>query len=322
MLDFAKRRLQLAPDKLSFENVDAPFITAFLNDLEKCRGVSARTRNLRLTAIRSFFRFCAYELPSRSAQIQRVLAIPRKRFVRRLISFLTRPEVDALLLAPNRSAWTGRRDYALILLTIQTGLRLSEVTSLTHSQIVLGKASYLHVIGKGRKERAVPICKSVAKVLEAWLCEPRARRSDLVFPTMRGCRMSADAVEDLLHKHLWTASRKCPSLHRKRITFHCLRHTTAMNLLQAGVEQVAIALWLGHESIETTQIYLDADLALREKILAKTAPIGSKPGRYHPKGKLLEFLNQLCVPVMPNSSPGNADWLDRNLRNLGGVTSA
>lgn len=293
LLRFAMKKLHATPEQLTVEQIDAPFVTTFLNDLENSRGVSPRTRNLRLTAIRSFFRFASYELPSRSAQIQRVLATPRKKYTRRLIGFLTRPEVEALLSAPDKTTWTGRRDHALILLAVQTGLRLSEVTSLTRQSLTIGRAAYLQVIGKGRKERAVPLCRPVAAVLKSWLHEPRTDGTELVFPSTRGSRLSADAVQHLLNKHLAIATRVCSSIGKKRITFHCLRHTMAMDLLQAGVEQTAIALWLGHESIETTQMYLDADLALREKILAKTTPIDSKPGKYRPTGQLLSFLNQL-----------------------------
>ncbi|MBW8078931.1 MAG: tyrosine-type recombinase/integrase [Gallionella sp.] len=293
LLRFAEKWQHVRPEELSIEQIDAPFVTAFLNDLERSRGVSARTRNLRLTAIRSFFRFASYELPSRNAQIQRVLATPRKKYTRRLIGFLTRPEVKALLDAPDKQTWTGRRDHALLLLTIQTGLRLSEVTGLTRQNLTLGKTAYLQVIGKGRKERAVPLCKSVATVLKSWLREPRMEGTEVIFPSIRGGRLSADAVQHLLNKHLVSATKVCSSIGRKKITFHCLRHTMAMDLLHAGIEQTAIALWLGHESIETTQMYLDADLVLREKILAKTTPIDSRSGKYRPTGQLLSFLNQL-----------------------------
>lgn len=293
LLRFCNARLHQPPDHLTFDQLDANLITDFLNDLEDRRGASARTRNLRLTAIRSFFRFAAYELPSRSAQIQQVLVMPRKRFPRRLISFLTRPEVLALLRTPDRHKWVGRRDHALLLLTIQTGLRLAEATGLVRSNVVLGKVAYLQVVGKGRRERTVPIAKSVATVFKEWLDEPRRFHTDLIFPSTRGGVLSADAVQDLMHKYLLIAAKTCPSIGKKRITFHCLRHTTAMDLLHAGVEQTAIALWLGHESVETTQVYLDADLELREKILAKTTPLDSKPGRYHPPGRLMTFLNQL-----------------------------
>ena len=293
LLRFAQKQLRTSPDCLTFEMIDAPFISAFLNELEKTRGVTARTRNLRLTAIRSFFRFAAYEMPTHSAQIQRVLAMPAKRFDRKLIDFMTRPEVDALLNAPDKGTWSGRRDHALLLTTLQTGLRLSEVTGLRRQDIRFGTGAHVEVLGKGRKQRAIPLCKPVVKVLEAWLDETNAAHDGIVFPSMRGGQLSADAVERLLEKHLATASEVCVSLRKKHITFHCLRHTTAMDLLHARVEQSVIALWLGHESIETTQIYLDADLALKEKILARTIPFDSKPGKFRPDGKLLTFLNQL-----------------------------
>lgn len=293
LLRFAQKRLRTSPDRLALEMIDAPFVSAFLNELEKTRSVTARTRNLRLTAIRSFFRFAAYEMPSHSAQIQRVLAMPAKRFDRKLIDFMTRSEVDALLNAPDRSTWNGRRDHALLLTTLQTGLRLSEVTGLKRQDVTFGTGAHVEVLGKGRKQRAIPLCKPVAKVLEAWFDEKSAAHDSVVFPAIRGGRLSADAVERLLKKHLAAASEVCAALRKKHITFHCLRHTTAMDLLHAGVEQSVIALWLGHESIETTQIYLDADLALKEKILARTIPFDSKPGKFRPDDRLLTFLNQL-----------------------------
>lgn len=293
LLRFAHKRLRIPPDRLAFEKIDAPFISAFLIEIEKTRGVGTRTRNLRLTAIRSFFRFAAYEMPTHSAQIQRILAMPAKRYDRKLIDFLTRSEVDALLNAPDKDTWGGRRDHALLLTTLQTGLRLSEVTGLKRHDITFAAGAHVEVIGKGRKQRAIPLCKPVASILAAWLEEANIARDDIVFPSMRGGRLSADAVERLLKKYLATASEVCTSLKKKHITFHCLRHTTAMDLLHAGVEQSVIALWLGHESVETTQIYLDADLALKEKILAKTIPFDSKPGKYRPDDRLLTFLNQL-----------------------------
>jgi site-specific recombinase XerD len=293
LLHFARKRLHTSPDRLAFEKIDAPFISAFLTEIEKTRGVGARTRNLRLTAIRSFFRFAAYEMPTHSAQIQRILAMPTKRFDRKLIDFLTRPEVNALLKAPDKYTRNDRRDHTLLLTTLQTGLRLSEVTGLTRREVTLDTGAHVDVLGKGRKQRAIPLSKPVAAVLKAWLDETRAAEDGIVFPSMRGGQLSADAVERLLKKHLATASEGCASLKKKHITFHCLRHTTAMDLLHAGVEQSVIALWLGHESIETTQVYLDADLALKEKILARTIPFDSKPGKFRPDDRLLTFLNQL-----------------------------
>ncbi len=293
LLRFARKRLRTPPDRLAFEKLDAPLVAGFLNELEKTRGATVRTRNLRLTAIRSFFRFAAYEMPTHSAQIQRILAMPAKRFERKLVDFLTRPEVDALLGAPDKSTWGGRRDHALLLTTLQTGLRLSEATGLQRQHVVFGSGAHVGVLGKGRKQRAVPLCKPVADVLEAWIDELNTAEDGVVFPSVRGGRLSPDAVARLLKKHIAVAKDACPSLRQKRVTFHCLRHTTAMDLLHAGVEQTVIALWLGHESIETTQIYLDADLALKEKILARTIPFDSKPGKFRPDDKLLAFLNRL-----------------------------
>ncbi len=293
LLMFAQKRLRTPPDKLPFEKLDAPFVAAFLNELEKTRGVTVRTRNLRLTAIRSFFRFAAYEMPTHSAQIQRLLAMPAKRFDRKLIDFLTRPEADALLAAPDKASWIGRRDHALLLTTLQTGMRLSEATGLRRGDITFDTGAHIEILGKGRKHRVVPLCKPVADVLSAWLDEAAPAAADIAFPSVRGGRLSADAVARLLEKHLGIAADACPSLRQKHITFHCLRHTTAMDLLHAGVEQTVIALWLGHESIETTQIYLDADLELKEKILARTIPFDTKPGKFRPDDQLMAFLNQL-----------------------------
>lgn len=293
LLQFAQQRLGKAPSHLALEDVDAPLVLAFLDEIEQRRGVTARTRNLRLTAIHSFFRYAAFESPEHSALIQRVLAIPSKRFTARLVQFLTRAEVDALLAAPDQRTWAGRRDHALVLLAVQTGLRLSELTGLQRDDLSLGVGAHVRVIGKGRKERCTPLSKSTRSVLTAWLHEPPIVPGQPLFPNARGGRLSSHGVHYLLAKHVATAAEGCPSLKRKRVTPHVLRHTTAMDLLQAGVEQAVIALWLGHESIETTQIYFDANLALKEQVLAKAAPPGGTPGRYRPGDKLLAFLNSL-----------------------------
>jgi site-specific recombinase XerD len=292
-LKFIELRLHQTPSRLSFEQIDAPLIVAFLDDLEKHRGLSVRSRNLRLTAIHSFFRYAAFEAPAHSAQIQRVLAIPSKRFTRRLVPFLSRPEVDALLVAPDRRTWSGRRDYAFILLAVQTGLRLSEMTGLKRENIVLGAGAHVRVIGKGRKERCTPIAKSTRAVLKAWLREEQRGNDDVLFPNTRGRNLSVHGVQYLLNKHRRTASQTCPSLKEKRVTVHRLRHTAAMDLLQAGVDRAVIALWLGHESVETTQVYLEATLAMKEQALAKMKPLKTKPGRFSPGDRLLAFLNRL-----------------------------
>jgi len=293
LLQFAGLRLRRAPSALKLEEIDAPLVAAFLDDLESVRKISARTRNLRLTAIHSFFHYVAFEAPSCAAQVQRVLAIPAKRYTRTLVPFLTRDEVDALLAAPDRRDWSGRRDHALMLLAVQTGLRLSELTSLNPADVRLGAGAHVRVIGKGRKERCTPLSKATRDVLAAWLREPPHAASQPVFPNARGGRLSAHGVHYLLAKHVRTAAIACPSIGIKRVSPHVLRHTTAMDLLQEGVEQRVLALWLGHESVETTQIYLDADLELKQKLLDKTTPPNGKPGRYRPDDKLLAFLKGL-----------------------------
>lgn len=291
-LKFIQKRLHKQPASLQFEQIDAPLVVAFLDDLEH-NGVSIRSRNLRLTAIHSFFRYTALEAPSHAAQIQRVLAIPCKRFTRTLVPFLTRPEADALLAAPDQDTWSGRRDHAFILLALQTGLRLSEMTSLKRENLILGVGAHVRVIGKGRKERCTPIAKSTLAVLKAWLREPQRGNDQVLFPSAIGQRLSVHGVQYLLNKHRLTASNACPSLKQKRVTVHRLRHTMAMDLLQSGVDRSVIALWLGHESVETTQIYLEATLAIKEQALAKTTPRQGKQGRFQPGDRLLTFLNGL-----------------------------
>ncbi|MFQ5757781.1 MAG: site-specific integrase [Acidiferrobacterales bacterium] len=293
LLIFAQQRLHQSPARLAIEQIDAPLIVAFLDDLEYQRGVSVRSRNLRLTAIHAFFRYAAFELPTHAAQIQRVLAIPSKRFTRTLVCFLSRSEVDALLDAPDRSTWSGRRDYAFILTAVQTGLRLSEMTGLKREDLFLGTGAHVRVIGKGRKERCIPLAKPTRAVLQTWLQEPPRGNGEVVFPSARGQRLSVHGVQYLLNKHRLGAGKVCHSLLEKRVTVHCLRHTMAMELLQNGVDRSVIALWLGHESVETTQMYLEATLAMKEQALAKTTPPEGKLGRYQPGDELLNFLNSL-----------------------------
>jgi site-specific recombinase XerD len=202
-------------------------------------------------------------------------------------------EVDALLVAPDQRTWAGRRDHALILLAVQTGLRLSELTSLRPDDVHLGAGSHVRVVGKGRKERCTPLSKNTRAVMTAWMREPPRAEKQPLFPNASGGQLSAHGMHYLLSKHAETAGEICPSLKQKRVSPHVLRHTTAMDLLQAGVEQALIALWLGHESIETTQIYLEANLAMKDQILDKTTPPTGKPGRYRPDDKLLAFLKGL-----------------------------
>jgi site-specific recombinase XerD len=252
-----------------------------------------RSRNLRLTALHSFFRYAAFEVPTHSAQIQRVLAIPSKRFTRSLVQFLTRAEVEALLGAPDQRTWSGRRDHAFLLVAVQTGLRVSEMTGLTRDDVILSAGAHVRVIGKGRKERCTPLARSTGRVVKAWLREPQRGTGNVLFPSAKGTRLTIHGVQYLLNKHRMAASKVCPSLQHKRVTVHRLRHTAAMDLLQAGVDRSVIALWLGHESVETTQIYLEATLAMKEHALAKTRPPYGRAARYHPSDQLLGFLNSL-----------------------------
>ena len=293
LLRFASERTRTPPSDLDITDLDAPLIGAFLDHLEHERGNSARTRNARLAAIRSLFRYAALNHPEHAATIQRVLSIPPKRFKRALVSFLTEPELDALLNAPDRTTWTGRRDHALILLAAQTGLRASELIGLSRTDLHLGHGAHVNCVGKGRKQRITPLTMSTVTTLREWLREREGQPADPLFPTRTGTALSRDALEHRLAKHATTATQQCPQLHAKRITAHVLRHTAAMRLLQAGVDTSVIALWLGHEQAETTQIYLHADLALKEQALARTQPLDVTPGRYHAPDTLLAFLEAL-----------------------------
>ena len=257
------------------------------------RGLSARSRNVRLAAIRSFFRYVALEEPVRSAVVQRVLAMPNKRFEKRQVNYLTRSEVEALLAAPDRNTWSGRRDHPLLMVAVQTGLRCSELAGLRIEDVELGRGPHLRCRGKGRKERCTPVRRETVALLRNWLRERRGQPSDPVFPSARGIHLSIAGIEYAVRKHVRAARVRCASLRRKRVSPHCLRHTLAMDLLQSGVDRSVIALWLGHESPETTQIYLEADMALKEKALSRTAPFDTRPGRYRAPDRLLEFLKSL-----------------------------
>jgi site-specific recombinase XerD len=290
LLRFVQSRIGKAPSYLTLDDLDASTICAFLDHLETERKNSPRTRNARLAAIRSFFRYISVFVPERADLIAQVLAIPQKRFDRNLVDFLTRPEVEALLGAPDQATWIGRRDHALMLLAVLTGLRVSEIVGLRIEQISWGKNAHIRCHGKGRKERCTPLTRQAVRTLRSWLAERDGTPSDVVFPSMRGGALSRDAVGKLVAKHAANAGKHCPSLEEKRVTPHVLRHTTAVDLLQAGVHRAIIALWLGHESIETTQIYLDADLAMKEEALARLAPPKTKSRRYRPDDQLLAFL--------------------------------
>jgi len=294
LFTFAQLRLRKPPSALALDDLDAPFISAFLTDLETKRGAGVQTRNLRLTAIRSFFRFVSFEEPAHSALIQRVLAIPSKRHDKRQVHFLERPEIEAILAAPDRTTWLGRRDHTLLLLAVQTGLRLSELIGLDRDAIHFGAGAHVRCIGKGRKERCTPLTTHARTALQAWVKEPARHGASALFPNVHGGRLSADSVQSLLAKHVRAANESCPSLASKRVSPHVLRHSAAMELLQAGVDCSVIALWLGHESIETTQAYLHAHLALKEAALAKLKPYErDKRTRFRADDPLLDFLEAL-----------------------------
>lgn len=293
LLKFLTTKLRKSPSGLSLEEVNASAITAFLSEMEKEHGISVRTRNLRLTAIHSFFNFLALEVPNCAAQIQQVLAIPHKRHTRTLVTFLSRDEAEALLKVPDLTSWAGRRDHALMLLALQTGLRLSELIALRKPDVNLQSGAHVRVIGKGRKERCTPLAKRTVAVIRAWSKESERHTSDLLFINARGGQLSADGVQYIVAKHANAASHVCETLAKKHVTPHVLRHTAAMELLQAGVDRTVIALWLGHESIETTQVYLDADLAMKEKALAKVQPLGEPLRRYKADDDLIAFLKAL-----------------------------
>jgi site-specific recombinase XerD len=292
-LRFAARRLGKEPSRLSLGELDAPFVGNFLDHLETERGVTARSRNTRLAAIHSFFRYVSFREPVHADQCRRVLAIPSKRYERKLIEHLTPEEIDALLAAPDRATWLGRRDRALLIVAVQTGLRVSELIGLRREHVVLGTGAHLRCEGKGRKERCTPLRQEVVGVLTQWLRERPAEPATPLFPSSRGGPLSRDAVERLVGRHRQTAAGQCPSLRRKRVTPHVLRHTAAMQLLRHGVDRSVIALWLGHESVETTQMYLHADLRLKEEALEKVTPLDVKPGRFRPDDELLAFLEGL-----------------------------
>lgn len=293
LLRFAEARLGKEPTKIMLRDVDAPLVATFLDSLEKERGNAVRTRNARLAAIRSFFRFLALREPGHSALIQRVLAIPQKRHTRRVVGFLTQPEVTALVAAPDQSSVLGRRDHLLIVVTIETGMRVSEIVRLCISDVTIAATSQIRCTGKGRKERITPLGRNTARLLRRWIDEQKAPPTAPLFPARHGGALSRDAVERLVKKYATLAVHKCPTLSNKPVSPHVLRHTTAVRLLQAGVDSAVIALILGHESVETTQMYFDADLVAKERAFKRIAPVGAKKARYRPATSVMAFLKSL-----------------------------
>lgn len=293
LLRFATDRLGRAPSNLLLEQIDAQLVGDFLNHLEAKRGNSARTRNTRLAGLHAFFRYVAINEPCHALHCQRVLAVPRKRYERGPVEFLTEEEAQALVAAPDLHTWIGRRDRALLLVAVQTGLRNSEITSLRRKEVELGAGAHVRCLGKGRKARRTPLRPDVAKVLDAWLREQEGEPTDPVFPSSRGGPISADAFQRLVAKHTATASKGCASLRRKRVKPHTLRHTAAMDLLRRGVDLSVIGLWLGHESTQSTEAYLHADMRLKEQALGHATSSGAIPKRYTPADPLLAFLEAL-----------------------------
>jgi site-specific recombinase XerD len=293
LLGFAAKRTGTRPSELDIDQLDASLIAAFLTHLEKARGNSVATRNNRLAAIHSLFGYLALQHPEHAASIQRVLAIPHKRTERNLVTYLSEPEVDALLEACNQTTWTGRRDHTMFVLTIQAGLRISELAALTCADITLTTGANVHTVGKGRKERRTPLIPATRSVLKAWLKERAGGPTDPLFPSTTGTHLSRDAIERRLARHLAIATESCPSIKTKHITTHTLRHTAAMRLLLAGNDVTVIALWLGHEQISTTNVYLHADMTHKQRAIDRTKPLDAKPGRYRPPDPLLRFLEDL-----------------------------
>jgi len=293
LLGYAFERTGKHPAQLDIADLDAPLIAAFLQHLETDRGNGVSTRNARLAAIHSLFRYAALRAPEHAALIARVLAVPSKRQHRPLVCFLDREEIEALLAAPDQTHWTGRRDHAVLLVLTQTGLRVSELTGLAVQDVHLDTGAHVFCHGKGRKDRATPLTSQTVTVLRSWLAERRGHYQDPLFPTRRGGPLSRDAVERLVSKHATTAANHYPALQAKKVTPHVLRHSAAMALLRAGVDITVIALWLGHESPTTTRVYLHADLIMKEQALARTTPPGTSAERYHAPDALLAFLNDL-----------------------------
>jgi len=293
LLTFAQQRTGKPPSALRVADLDAPLVGAFLDHLETDRGNSVRTRNARLAAVHSLFRYAALRHPADAAVIQRVLAIPSKRFNRAIVTYLIESEITALLAAPDQTTWTGRRDHALLTLAVQTGLRASELTALSNSDTHLGTGAHISCLGKGRKHRITPLTAATGTILKAWLAERVGRPADPLFPTRRGTPLSRDGLERLLARHAATAAQSCPTIAEKKLSPHVLRHSAAMRLLNAGVDITVIALWLGHESTSTTQIYVHADLTLKERALARTAPAGTPQQRYQPSDTIIAFLDGL-----------------------------
>lgn len=293
LLKFTSTRSRTPPSRLDIAQIDAPLVAAFLEHLEHDRGNTTATRNARLAAIHSLFSYLALHHPEHAGSIGRVLSIPNKRTEVNLVTYLNEDEATALLAACDQQRWTGRRDHAMFALTIQTGLRISELIGLNRVDVTLGRGANVHTLGKGRKERRTPLVESTVAILRAYLDERAEAPNDPLFTTSTGRRLSRDAVEHRLAHHVTLAATSCPSITAKRITMHTLRHTAAMRLLLAGNDVTVIALWLGHEQLATTNIYLHADMSHKQQAIDRVTPLAAKPGRYRPPDSLIAFLEAL-----------------------------
>jgi site-specific recombinase XerD len=293
LIEYIHQTLKKQPATIRIGDLNTDCIVGFLNHLEKTRGVTARSRNQRLGAIRSFFRYVAFKAPEHSGLVQQILAIPCKRHDQKLVDFLTREEIEAILQKPDRNTWIGRRDHALILVAVQTGMRVSELTGLCRRDLAVENAAHVRCLGKGRRDRCIPLTKQTVAVLRSWLKEVPASLEAPLFPNHRGRRMSSDCFQYLLSKYAVAAGQTIPSLKEKRVSPHVLRHSTAIQLLLSGVDRSLIALWLGHQSVETTQIYLNANLAMKEAILKMMTPVEAHRRRFRPDDALLSFLKAL-----------------------------
>jgi site-specific recombinase XerD len=292
-LQYVQKKYELAPERLRVEDPSVSVILSFLEHLENERGNSGRSRNVRLSAIRSFFRFVAMQDPASVAHCSSIMAIPSKRTDKQLVRSLSREEIDALLAASSLTHWSGRRDHALLLTLYNSGARVSEIAALKQSQVIFGRSNYLHLEGKGRKERTVPLWPRTARVLESWFNEIHAWHTDLAFPSAARNRLTREGVNYILQRAVKRASLGCPSLTQRNVTPHSLRHTTATHLLQSGVDTAVIALWLGHENIQTTHVYLESDLKTKETVLSKLLSAGAEAPAFTADDKLLAFLATL-----------------------------
>ncbi|MBN2436383.1 MAG: tyrosine-type recombinase/integrase [Spirochaetes bacterium] len=293
LFHYAQKQYKKSASYIEIENLNVNFISSFLIYLEKDRGICIRSRNQRLAAIHSFFHYITLYVPEHLELIKQVLSIPIKRYQRKVVTYLNQEEIEVLLNTPDRNTWIGRRDHILLMLMIQTGFRVSEVTQLCYKDITMSQGAYIRCTGKGRKERCTPITKQLVKLLKSWISENNFNQNDTVFPTIKGNMMSSDSIQYLLNKYINIARKKCSSLLLKNVSPHVLRHTTAIQLLNAGVDHAMIALWLGHESIETTRIYLEADLSIKEKLIIDFAPIKTQRKRFIADDRLLDFLHTL-----------------------------